>query len=815
MALNVFELFGKIAIDSSGAEKGLNSTVGHAKNAEGKLAATFKKIGTVVAAAFSVKAIVDFGKQCTQAYASIAAEESAFAQIMGDYADTAQAKLNAVADQTGITSTRMTGAMTSLTAKFKGLGYSTEDATTLATDGLLIAADAAAFWDMSLDESMSHLNSFINGSYEGGEAIGLFANDTQMAAYAIEQGIVADTKAWSQLDEATKQATRLAYAKSMMEQSGAVGQAAKESQAYANVMANLKESWRQFQGVVGKPILEKLVLPAMQGLLKMMPSLTEAVQVGIDYLSAGFDKVAYYFSDVFTEDGLNTEALSKGVTNVFRDLGKEIPRLLPKIGNALSGLGSVALSAGSSIFAGLYNAITGDTVSAEAIEQKLAGLFSSGSAAINELTSAAGNLLGEIYEGITGKEATAENIRDTLKGVFDAGSTALSSLVTGATGLMNNLATVIGDDTMGTGEKIAAIFTEAQTAMQGLLDGAGTFLSDIYEEITGDTEGAEKLRTFWHNLFKPEEQRRAEGTAEYETWSSQNDENAALVDGESGLIPAQYRPIVEALWDAKQQLIASENSDDPEYAGWAALLAATNISMAHATMAAIYEDQEGLSKDAAKVAASEAMARFFDAFEQLEYGTEDLPDTWFEEDPYRAALEGKFADLPAAFREVAEMVWDSEKENRENPSDTRDAINKALGMAAVEQILEEQGYEETEANNRAVEILQGLYASFEQLYGHEKDLPDSWFERKDVDVGDGTSGGAGNQNLLASLQALVTGMSTMKSDITAAIESGFGGMSITINASAGTVTLDGKTVGRQAAPYVDVTLGGKFGRFSV
>lgn len=316
---------------------GIDQTVGHAKRAENSLTKTFKRIGKVVAAAFSVRAVVDFGKQCTEAYASIAAEESAFAQIMGDYADTAQAKLNAVADQTGITNTRLTGAMTSLTAKFKGLGYNTEDATTLATDGLLIAADAAAFWDMSLDESMSHLNSFINGSYEGGEAIGLFANDTQMAAYAIEQGIVKDAKAWAALDEATKQATRLSYAQNMMQQSGAVGQAAKESKQYANTLANLKESWRQFQGVVGKPILEKLVLPAMQRLLALMPSLTEAVQVGIDWLSAGFDKVASYFSEVFTEDGLNMEALPDALSDMFRDLGAAIPGLLRSLGRTIKG----------------------------------------------------------------------------------------------------------------------------------------------------------------------------------------------------------------------------------------------------------------------------------------------------------------------------------------------------------------------------------------------------------------------------------------------------------------------------------------------
>ena len=335
MALNVFELFGKIAIDSSGAKSGLDSAVGHAQKAESKLAATFKKIGTAVAAAFSVKAIVDFGKQCTQAHATIAAEQSAFAQIMGDYAGTAQQKLDAVASKTGVVSTRLTSSMTSLTAKFKGLGYNVADATTLAADGLMIASDAAAFWDMSLEESMSHLNSFINGSYEGGEAIGLFANDTQMALYAVEQGIVKDTKAWAKLDEAQRQATRLQYAMNMQKMSGAVGQAAKESQQYANVMANLKEHWRQFQGIIGKPILEKLVLPAMQKLNEFMPKLNKAVQEGIVWLDNGFNKIKSYFTDVFTEDGINFSALPAALGRMFGDLTSKIPGLLADVGKAI------------------------------------------------------------------------------------------------------------------------------------------------------------------------------------------------------------------------------------------------------------------------------------------------------------------------------------------------------------------------------------------------------------------------------------------------------------------------------------------------
>lgn len=340
MSNALFELFGRIAVDASDAEKGIDSTVGRAQDAENKLSKTFKRIGATIATAFAVDKLVEFGKACTQTFAEIAAEESAFAQIMGDYAETAQKKLDKVAENTGVASTRMTSHMTSLTAKFKGLGYDVDDATTLASDGLQLAADAAAFWDKSLDESMSHLNSFLNGSYEGGEAIGLFANDTQMAAYAIEKGIVKDTKAWAALDEATKQATRLDFAKAMYEQSGATGQAAKESGEYANVLANLRNAWERFKATVGKPLLEKFVLPAMQKLLDIMPDITEAVQGGLDWLLEKFDVVASYFTDVFTEDGLNLEALPAALGNMFRDMVRNLPNMLRSLGGVLGNVWS-------------------------------------------------------------------------------------------------------------------------------------------------------------------------------------------------------------------------------------------------------------------------------------------------------------------------------------------------------------------------------------------------------------------------------------------------------------------------------------------
>lgn len=308
---DIFSLVGRVSVEYAQAETALDRISDAAEetadsledvgdSAEGaggtteksgnRMSSAFKKVGSAVVAAFAVDKIVDFGKSVVDASATVAAEQSAFEQIMGNYSDNAQAKINEIADATGMVSTRLTPYMTSMTAKFKGLGYDIDDATTLAQDGLTLAADAAAFWDKSLEDSMGALNSFINGSYEGGEAIGLFANDTQLASYAVKQGIVSEAKEWANLDEAKKQATRLQYAQDMMAASGATGQAAKEADQYANVQANLTEKWRQFKSQIGEPLLQNVVIPAMGKL-----------SAGVDKASAAYQKCSKWISEHKTE----------------------------------------------------------------------------------------------------------------------------------------------------------------------------------------------------------------------------------------------------------------------------------------------------------------------------------------------------------------------------------------------------------------------------------------------------------------------------------------------------------------------------------
>lgn len=305
---------------------------------ESKLSGAMKKIGTAIVTAFAIDKIKDFGMQIAETAAEVSAEQSAYEQIMGDFADSASAKMQQVADVTKIADTRLTPYMTSLTAKFKGLGFDIDTATTLASDGLELAADASAFWDKSLEDAMGGLNSFINGSYEGGEAIGLFANDTQLAAYAVKQGIVSQTSDWANLEESVKQATRLDYAKNMMEASGATGQAAKEADQYANIQANLTEKWRQFQALIGEPILQNIVVPAIAKLNDILDFATQKFNLLKDKMpeiKQKFKEVGDYINGTFSPVIDTLKTLFEKTKEILGKVKKALDPFIDKIKNDL------------------------------------------------------------------------------------------------------------------------------------------------------------------------------------------------------------------------------------------------------------------------------------------------------------------------------------------------------------------------------------------------------------------------------------------------------------------------------------------------
>ena len=255
----IFKLFGTIGLNNKEANKGIDETTGKAQSASGKIAGFFKKAAVAIGTVFAAGKLIDFGKTAVEAAAGAKAVQAQFEQVFGDMQGDAGKMISSMADEFGMVPTRLKPSMTKMTSMFKGLGMDTEEAMTQASDAVRLSADAAAFYDVSYESANQSLTSFIKGNYEGGEAIGIFANETQMAQFAIQKGLVGSTAEWSALDEATKQATRLEYAQNMQELGGATGQASREADGFENVMGNVKQAWQDFLALVGGPILEPVV----------------------------------------------------------------------------------------------------------------------------------------------------------------------------------------------------------------------------------------------------------------------------------------------------------------------------------------------------------------------------------------------------------------------------------------------------------------------------------------------------------------------------------------------------------------------------
>ena len=152
-----------------------------------------------------------------------------------------------------------------------------------------------------------------------GEAIGLFANETQMASYASDQ-LGVD---WNTLDEAGKQVIRLQFAEAMQAAAGATGQASRESDSLQNQLGNVKQGFTDLAGAAMTPFLDT-VTGAMGKLTEKMVEITPKIQEFMDKIAnstivQSFGDAVQLLKDKFAaSEGLQT------FVDMLQTLGEKI-----------------------------------------------------------------------------------------------------------------------------------------------------------------------------------------------------------------------------------------------------------------------------------------------------------------------------------------------------------------------------------------------------------------------------------------------------------------------------------------------------------
>lgn len=288
--MDLFTLVAKIGLDSKEYEQGIEGAKQGFEKLDTWMVAKAQLIADGVKRAFST--IADFAKDAVTAAADVAAEKAQFAATFEGIEEAANGVLASVSNDTGILATRLQQVGTKAFSQFKGAGIDAAGALSMMDEYTRIAADAAAYYDISLEDADVRLRSFLRGNTEAGDAIGLFTSESQRNSKAVE---LYGTK-WTNLTEAQKQNLMLNVAQEIYDQSGATGQAAREMEGWTNVVGNLKRVWKDVLAVVGAPFYESLT-PVVQKLSEFLSDKT--VQMRLDMLASSLaDATGWVFDGV-------------------------------------------------------------------------------------------------------------------------------------------------------------------------------------------------------------------------------------------------------------------------------------------------------------------------------------------------------------------------------------------------------------------------------------------------------------------------------------------------------------------------------------
>ena len=286
----------------------------------------------------------DFASGTIEAAANANALASQMEQTFGALKGEADAAIVRVAKNSGILETRLQGAAAQIYAFARSSGGDAKESLQLMETALQAAADSAAYYDKSLDDTVETMQSFLKGNFANDAALGLSATETTRNAAATKLF----RKEYNKLNEIQKQKVLLSMVTDAQKLSGAMGQAAREADGWENVQGNLNETVKQFQAQVGKPVLKNLI-PIVQTITEKFSAWQKSV---------------------------NWTKFNKQVGDAFDTILTKGPKIATTIG-AIGG-SFLAISGGTKIISGTTAAV-----------QTLAATLGSGGGALVAVTAAA------------------------------------------------------------------------------------------------------------------------------------------------------------------------------------------------------------------------------------------------------------------------------------------------------------------------------------------------------------------------------------------------------------------------------------------
>lgn len=451
------------------------------------LETALKRIGKTVATVFTVKAITEFAKSCVEAADSVRETEATYRYIVGDGIAYADAALQTFTDHTGIMSGRVKEGFTQLIASYQGLGVSTTDAVNASEKMLEMSADMAAMWNTTSENVLPALQSAMTGNYRSLRSYGLILTDTIVAQQAAELGLIANAKAFDKLSEAEKAVVRTEITQHMLELQGVAGRAAAESGGLANTIANLKQAWTEFLATVGQPILENVVLPAIQGLTEGLQAVAGELP-DLSGLFAGFgEKVASVVQFIVNNKDALLElagviAAAIGVITAYN----AVMAIAAVVTNATFGVFLLIVAAIAAVSAAIYLCIT----HWDEIKAKVAEVVAAIKAKVSEWLAAIESVMANIIAAIVSAwESVKSAVVSAISAVGSAISAGWNAVKSFTVSAWSSITSAVSAAWGNITSAISSAWGNIKSAVSSGVNAVQSTVSSVFSAISGTVSG--------------------------------------------------------------------------------------------------------------------------------------------------------------------------------------------------------------------------------------------------------------------------------------------------------------------------------------
>ena len=323
MSTNVGSVDFELLLNSNPFNKGLKDTTNTIKSSG--IENSLKKIGKLAVAAFSVKAIVNFGKECINLGSDLTEVQNVVDVTFGSLNTEVNRFAENAITQFGLGQTVTKKYVGTFGAMAKAFNFSNKEALAMSETLTGLTGDVASFYNLSSDEAYTKLKSVFTGETETLKDLGVVMTQNALDQYALANGY---GKTTSKMSEQEKVALRYKFVLDKL--NIANGDFARTSDSWANQTRVLSLRFNELKAALGQgfiniftPIVKGInwVLSKLQVLANAFKSFTEMI-----FGNAGGDDSTSTVSNLASDASDASDAVS-GIGDSAKKSAKDLKSL--------------------------------------------------------------------------------------------------------------------------------------------------------------------------------------------------------------------------------------------------------------------------------------------------------------------------------------------------------------------------------------------------------------------------------------------------------------------------------------------------------